>query len=268
MLSFIPMKKIFFLPLLSLIFSCSQSKIQSTAEDWQQLFNGENLDGWVVKFHGHEVGDNFAETFAVRDGEILVNYDGYETFDERYGHLFYHKPFSSFHLKFTYRFTDQWMEDAPNYTYRNSGIMFHSQDPHTILKDQDWPISVEYQILAEEVAGKPRPTANVCTPGTEVFFNGEMDPRHCINSTSKTYPWDQWLTGELIVYGDSLVIHLIEGDTVLSYTKPQIGGEVANRFDSAYKKDGQMLTSGFIALQAEGQGIAFKDIWIRELKNQ
>jgi hypothetical protein len=262
------MKNFLILPLLILGFSCSQSNTQTPNEDWEQLFNGKDLDGWIVKIHGHEIGDNYEETFSVNDGAILVKYDGYETFDERYGHLYYHKPFSSFHLKFTYRFTDKWMQDAPSYTYRNSGVMFHSQDPHTILKEQDWPISVEYQILAEEEAGKERPTANVCTPGTEVFYNDEMDPRHCINSTSKTYPWDQWLTGELIVFRDSLVIHLIEGDTVLRYTKPQIGGGVANRFDANYKQDGQMLKSGFIALQAEGQGIAFKEIWIREIQNQ
>ncbi len=180
--------------------------------------------------------------------------------------MFYKQPYSSFHLKFKYHFTDQWLKDAPVYTYRNSGVMFHSQDPKTILKEQDWPISVEYQILAEEKQGVSRPTGNMCSPGTDVFYNNEKDRRHCINSTSKTYKWDEWISGELIVYQDSLVQHIVNGDTVLQYTKPQIGGAVANGYDPKIKIDGKPLTHGYIALQSEGQGIEFKDIKIRMIK--
>lgn len=260
---------LFLIILLTTCFCTSESQQESTItneeDDWQSLFNGENLDGWVPKIHHHELGDNYANTFRVVDGNIQVNYDDYEAFGERYGHLFYREPFSSYHLKFEYRFRDQWLEDAPSYTYRNSGIMFHSQDPATILKEQDWPISVEYQMLAEEEPGVPRPTGNMCSPGTEVFYNGEMDPRHCIPSSSDTYTWDQWVSGELIVYRDSLVIHLVNGDTVLQYTKPQIGGGVANRYDPAIKIDGKPLTEGYIGLQSEGQGVEFRGIEIKRL---
>jgi len=234
-------------------------------DNWQTLFNGKNLDGWIAKFYHHDLGDNYASTFRVTDGKIQVNYDDYKEFNNRFGHLFYKIPFSSFHLKFEYRFTDQWMKDAPSYTYRNSGIMFHSQDPKTILKEQDWPISVEYQILAGAGDGKPRPTGNMCSPGTEVFFKGEKYPQHCINSSSKTYEWNEWVTGELIVYRDSLVIHIVDGEKVLEYTKPQIGGGVANGFDSNLKIEGKPLTNGYIGLQAEGQGIEFREIKIKKL---
>lgn len=255
--------------LLLLFSSCGKSESKTTGKsteaEWETIFNGKNLEGWTAKLQHHESGDNYANTFLVVDGIIQVNYDGYERFDERYGHLFYKKPYSSFHLKFDYRFTDQWMEDAPSYTYRNSGVMFHSQAPETILKEQDWPISVEYQMLADAGDGKPRPTGNMCSPGTEVFYNGEMDPRHCISSSSPTFPWDEWVHAELIVYRDSLVIHKVNGEQVLEYTNPQIGGGVANRFDPSYKVDGQMLKEGYIGLQAEGQGVEFKNIKIKEL---
>ena len=233
--------------------------------EWQVLFNGKDLDGWAPKFYHHELGDNYANTFRVVDGTIQVSYDDYTDFDERYGHLFYHEPFSSFHLKFEYRFTDQWLEEAPDFTFRNSGVMFHSQDPKTILKEQNWPISVEYQMLADADDGKPRPTGNMCSPGTEVYYKGEMDPRHCISSSSDTYPWDQWVQADLIVYRDSLVIHQVDGETVLTYTKPQIGGEVVEGFDPAVKLDGKSLTQGYIGLQAEGQGVAFRNILIKKL---
>lgn len=235
-------------------------------EEWVELFNGKDLTGWIPKIHHHETGDNFANTFRVVDGMIEVNYDGYDKFENRFGHLFYEKPFSSYQLTWMYRFTDQFMEDAPSYTYRNSGVMFHSQAPETILKEQDWPISVEWQMYAQEEEGVPRPTGNMCSPGTDVEFEGKIDPRHCINSSGPTFQWNEWVKADLIVYEDSIVHHLVNGDTVLTYKFPQIGGGTANRFDPAIKVDGTPLKSGYIGLQSEGQGVLFKDIKIKELK--
>jgi len=238
---------------------------KATTGEWRDLFNGQDLDGWTAKFHHHEPGENYANTFRVEDGVIRVSYDDYDTFDNRYGHLFYDEPFSSFHLMFDYRFTDQWMEDAPIYTVRNSGVMFHSQSPQSILKEQDWPISVEYQMLARQEEGVERPTGNMCSPGTDVVYNGQIDTRHCINSSSDTYEWDEWVSAELIVYSDSLVIHKVNGEEVLQYSQPQIGGGVANGYDPEIKVDGRALTEGYIGLQAEGQGVEFRNIRIKEL---
>ncbi|WP_028376186.1 DUF1080 domain-containing protein [Leeuwenhoekiella sp. MAR_2009_132] len=251
---------VFLLPVLGL-FSCNKP----AENEWEILFNGKNLDGWEAKFFHHDLGDNYANTFRVIDSAIVVSYEDYDTFDNRYGHLFYKQPYESFHLKFKYKFTDEWMQDAPSYTYRNSGVMFHSQDPKTILKEQDWPISVEYQMLAEAEPGKPRPTGNMCSPGTDVFYKGQKSNDHCISSSSKTYTWDTWIEADLIVYKDSLVIHKVNGEQVLEYTKTQTGGEVANGFDPQYKVDGKPLTSGYIGLQAEGQGVIFKDIKLKKL---
>nr|MBA3675546.1 DUF1080 domain-containing protein [Chitinophagaceae bacterium] len=145
------------------------------------------------------------------------------------------------------------------------GVMFHSQDPRTMLKEQDWPISIEMQFLGGLLEGKPRPTGNMCSPGTKVVYNGKLDERHCINSSSKTYYGDQWVSAELIVLGDSLITHIINGDTVMKYSKPQIGGEVVNRHNPEMKPDGKLLRSGFIALQSEGQPVDFRNIKIKDL---
>ena len=262
------LKSILFIAAILSTISCvvvNTAKGGKASEDWHYLFNGKNLEGWVVKVHHHELGDNYANTFRVSDGKIQINYDDYGAFDERFAHLFYKESFSSYHLKFEYKFTDQWLNDAPVYTYRNSGVMFHSQDPKTILKEQNWPVSVEYQILADEGNGVPRPTGNMCSPGTDVLYNTKIDPRHCINSSSKTYKWDQWVSGELMVYADSLVIHIVDGKEVLRYSKPQIGGGVTDGFDPAIKIDGKLLKEGYIGLQSEGQGIEFREIKIKKL---
>lgn len=144
--------------------------------------------------------------------------------------------------------------------------MFHSQDPRTMPKEQNWPISVEMQFLGGVEEGKPRPTGNMCSPGTEVVYNDKMYPGHCLSSTSETYYGDQWVKAELIVLGDSLVIHIINGDSVLQYTQPQVGGGVVERYDPTFKPDGKLLTEGFIALQSEGQPVDFKNIRLLNLE--
>lgn len=239
----------------------------STKQEWISLFNGKDLKDWFVKIQHHETGENYGNTFRVEDGIIKVRYDQYETFNDQFGHLYFKQPFSYYHLKFEYRFTGEWRKDAPGYTELNSGVMYHSQDPRTMPKEQDWPISIEMQLLAGLPDNKPRPTGNMCSPGTHIVYKGKLDTRHCINSSSKTYlPSDGWIQGELIVLGDSLITHIINGDTVLQYSKPQIGGEVVNRFDPAQKMDGKILDRGFIALQSEGQPIDFRNVMLLNLE--
>jgi hypothetical protein len=132
-------------------------------------------------------------------------------------------------------------------------------------REQDWPISIEMQFLGGFGDGKPRPTGNMCSPGTNIVFKGKLDTRHCIESSSRTYDGDQWVRAELIVLGDSLITHIINGDTVLQYSKPQIGGGVATNYDPAIKQDGKILKEGFIALQSEGQPIDFRKVELLNL---
>jgi len=249
-----------------LIFAgCAGMKSQGDNTGWKSLFDGKDINDWFVKIHHHDVGVNYGNTFRVEDGIIKVRYDQYDDFNDQFGHLYYKTPFSYYHLKFEYRFVGELHKGAPAYTLRNSGVMFHSQDPRTMLKEQDWPISVEMQLLGGLSDGQPRPTGNMCSPGTNVVYQGKIASSHCLNSTSKTYDGDQWVKGELIVLGDSLIKHIINGDTVLEYSRPQIGGGTANGYDPKIKIDGKLLSSGFIALQSEGQPVDFKNIWIKEL---
>ncbi|MGB6151282.1 MAG: DUF1080 domain-containing protein [Pricia sp.] len=248
---------------------CGVQKNSSSEGDWKPLFNGRNLDGWTTKIHHYETGHNYGETFRVEDSIIKVRYDRYEgDFNDRFGHLYYDTPYSYYHLSMEYRFVGELHPGAPSYTLKNSGIMFHSQDPRDMLKEQNWPISVEMQFLAGITEGQERPTGNMCSPGTEIVFEGEMYPGHCLNSTSDTYYGEQWVKAELIVLGDSLVTHIINGEKVLEYSKPQIGGGVVEGFDPKKKKDGKLLKEGFIALQSEGQPIDFRNIKIRNLKGR
>ncbi len=264
------MKHIIFAGLFAgiLLSGCASNKANKDDKEWRPLFNGKDIKDWFVKIHHHEVGENYGNTFRVEDGTIKIRYDQYGDFNDQFGHLYYKTPFSYYHLKFEYRFAGELQQGAPEYTLLNSGVMFHSQDPRTMLKEQDWPISVEMQLLAGLGDGKPRPTGNMCSPGTNVVYQGKIAASHCLNSTSKTYPADQWVQGELIVYGDSLIQHVIEGEVVLEYSKPQIGGGTANGYDPKMKVDGKLLSEGFIALQSEGQPVDFRNIYIKDLSKE
>ena len=245
--------------------ACSSPE-QTAAPEWIQLFNGKDINDWTVKIAKHEVGENYANTFRVEDGLLKVRYDGYTDFDQQYGHLHYNTPYSAYLLRLEYRFTGEQAPGGEGWAWRNSGAMLHGQDPHTMLKDQDFPISIEGQLLGGDGTNE-RTTSNLCTPGTNVVMemDGELFTPHCFNSTSKTYHGDQWVTAEFLVLADSVVHHILDGDTVLTYYKPQIGGGNVSNYDPAVKEDGKILKGGFISLQSESHPIDFRKVELLDL---
>lgn len=231
---------------------------------WQELFNGKDLKDWTVKIRTYNVGENFANTFRVEDGMMQVRYDGYTEFNQQYGHIFYKKPYSYYLLQVEYRFVGEQCTGGEGWALRNSGAMLHSQDPKTMLKDQDFPISIEAQFLGGN--GKdPRSTCNLCTPGTNVVMADTLFTPHCINSKSETYHGEQWVQANFIVMGDEEVHHLVGRDTVISYYKPQIGGGNVNPVDQGVKIDGKLLKEGYISLQSESHPIDFRRVAILDL---
>ena len=236
--------------------------------DWIQLFDGRDLAGWDVKFKGHALGDNFNDTFRVENGVLEVRYDRWAPFNGEFGHIFYKQPFSYYVVAAEYRFVGEQVTGAgPRnaWAVRNNGIMVHSQSAASMARDQDYPISVEVQLLGGLADGKPRTTANVCTPGTHIHFGDSLVTRHCTNSTSKTFAGDGWVRVEAVVLGDSLIKHVVNGDTVLTYRKPQMGGGSANNTAPGVLVDGQPLTGGYIALQAETAPIDFRKVEVLNL---
>ena len=232
---------------------------------WISLFNGKDLKDWKVKINGHPLNDNYANTFRVENGAMKVSYDGYSEWKDRYGHIFYKNPYSAYVLVVEYRFTGDQIPGGPGWATRNSGAMLHSQSPESMGLNQDFPISLETQFLGGD--GKNvRTTLNLCTPGTNVFLNGKLFTPHCVNSTSKTYHGDQWVRAEIVVLGDSLIQHRLEGKIVFEYTKPQIGGGSVSNFDPAVKIDGKALKEGYISLQSESHPIEFRKVELFDLK--
>jgi hypothetical protein len=234
-------------------------------KEWVSLFDGKSLTGWVPKITGYDAGVNFGETYRVENGILKVSYDEYDTFGGRFGHLFYKTLFSHYVIAIEYRFVGQQAKDGPDWAFRNSGVMVHGQPVETMKKDQDFPICIEAQFLGGRGDGTARSTANLCTPGTNVVMNGQLETRHCINSSSKTFDGDQWVRAEIEVHGGGEIVHRVNGETVLRYEKPQMGGGNVAGYDPAVKRDGEILTGGSISLQAESHPVEFRKVELLNL---
>jgi len=252
---------------LALLFGSLTLSAQKTPAKgrWIKLFNRKDLKDWTVKIKGYPAGDNFANTFRVDNKVMKVDYEGYGgLFKERYGHIFYKKKFSAYLIVVEYRFTGDQMKDGAGWAYRNSGVMLQGQSPESMELNQDFPISLEEQLLGGN--GKDeRSTANLCTPGTNVVLHDSLFTPHCVNSTAKTYHGDQWVHVEALVLKDSIIRHIVEGDTVLTYTRPQYDGrdEYVKR---AGLPDGGPIPAGTVSLQSESHAVEFRRVVLFDLE--
>jgi hypothetical protein len=120
------------------------------ASDWVTLFNGKDLSGWTPKIAKYPLGENAFNTFRVEDGILKCEYEEYPKFDRKFGHLYTHLSYSHYMLRMEYKFAGEMMPDAPSYVNLNSGIMVHSQPPQSMGLDQGFPVSLEFQFLADE----------------------------------------------------------------------------------------------------------------------
>jgi hypothetical protein len=231
----------------------SVSVIDPDKEEWVELFNGQDLSGWTIKIANFPAGENAFNTFRVEDGLLKIRYDDYTEFNNHFGHIFSnHGPYSHYRLQVEYRFVGEQVPGGPEWAKRNNGMMYHAQSPHDMSLTQWFPTCMEYQLLGGD-GEIPRTTANLCTPDTNVVIDGELRTDHCMNSTSKTFHGDQWVTAELLVHGSELAQHRVQGELVMEYNGLQLD-------------DGTPLSEGFIALQAESHPTDFRSVRLLNLE--
>ncbi|MEX0685098.1 MAG: DUF1080 domain-containing protein [Balneolales bacterium] len=246
----------FFIIALSIFSACNNTSSETNytpdEEEWVELFNQEDFDGWDLKIRGYELNDNYGETFRVEDGLLKVRYDQYDEYNERFGHIFYNEPFSHYRLIVEYRFVGDQAPGGPGWAVRNNGIMFHSQSAESMELDQDFPVSIEYQLLGGDGENE-RSNGNICTPETRVVVDGELKTSHCISSDGPTNHGDDWVTAELIALGDSLIQHRINDELVMEYTGTQLD-------------DGTPRDHGYIALQSESHPTDIRSVRILNLE--
>ena len=236
------------------------AEADENADGWRQLFNGRDLTGWTPKIKGFELGDNHADTFRVADGVLQVRYDKYEgPFRGRFGHLFFDEEFSHYRLRVEYRFVGEQAAGGPEWAKRNSGVMIHGQKPATMRKDQDFPVSIEVQLLGGDGTNR-RTTGNLCTPGTNVVYQGRLHTDHCTTSTSDTFHGEQWVTAEIEVRGGGVIRHLINGQEVIAYSEPQLDDRDADSRALLEAGQAKLLSGGTISLQSESHPVDFRKV--------
>ncbi len=255
---------ILFFVLMSAFCCCAAEEKKPPAELWISLFNGKNLDGWKVKITGYELNDNYGNTFRVEDGVMKVCYDKYDMFGGRFGHIFYKEKFSHYRMRLEYRFVGEQTPEGPGWAFRNSGIMLHCQSPESMRRDQDFPVSIEAQLLGGNGKDK-RTTGNMCSPGTHVVMNDQLVTQHCVSSRSETYHGDQWVKAEVEVHGDGIIKHIINGQVVLEYERPQLD-ENDTDAKKLIKGENKLISEGYISLQAESHPVEFRKIEILPLE--
>ena len=236
----------------------------TSADGWRTLFDGRTLDGWTPKIVGHAAGEDPLNTFKVKDGAIVVGYEEYGgQFKGRFGHLFYKTPFKAYRLSFKYRVVGEPLKGTPSYAFYNSGVMVAAQSPQSMTLNQAFPVSSEAQILAI-YAPEKRTTGNVCTPGTNIYMDGVMVRLHCTNSKIAALPVGVWVELEVEVSPIGVVTQRINGETAMVYNQVEYDPKDATARPLIAAAGGALaIHEGYIALQAEGQPIEFKDVRIR-----
>lgn len=232
----------------------ANTEVRESAGEWVQLFNGRDLTGWTPKFRDYELGVNYKDTFRVEDGVLKVSYDKYKKWDKNFGHLFFKDEFSHYILRAEYRFVGKQVRGAPKWALRNNGFMIHGQTPSSMKKGQDFPVSIEVQLLGGAPNSQEnRPTLSVCTPGTHVVRGGKLIKPHVTHSEGPTFYGDEWVTIEVEVRGSEVIRHKVNNKVVMEYNKPQLD-------------DGTLLEKGTISIQAESHPTEFRKIEIKVLK--
>jgi hypothetical protein len=234
---------------------------QKETGKWIALFNGKNLNNWIPKIAGYKLGENFGNTFRVGHGILSTRYDQYDSFNNRFGALYYNKKFTNYRLKVEYRFVGETAPGAPSWGYRDGGIQYHCQPPASLELNQPFPVCLEYNLLGGN--GKDeRPSGEICANGIYVEINGKRNTSYCTSPTVKrTMHGDQWVTAEIDVH-DGKITHFINGEEVIQFENP--------RYDSAYpvaKKfivGNDAVKDGYISLQSNSHPMDFRKIEIME----
>ena len=239
---------------------------QKATNEWVQIFNGTNLDGWTPKFKGFPMGVNLHNTFHVTNGLLEVDYSGYTNFaGNPFGHLFWKEKLSHYIVRAEYRFVGDQCPGAPQWGWRNNGIMIFSEPPDTMELNQDFPASIEVQILG---GGNPHGDQNngsFCVPHTRAMYNGKLTTQHRTSAKEKIYNGDQWVTITAEVHGSKLINHILDNEVVISYSEPQLNPNDAHAKLLLSKGFPQMLEDGYICIQAESAPCEFRKIELLKL---
>src|SRR5262249_38338547 len=151
-------------------------------------------------------------------------------------------------IRAEYRFVGKAAPGAPTWTYKNSGIQLHSQAPQSMRKEQQFPVSVEFDLVGGWIMGS-RPTGDVCHYGTRILLGGAPLKVLCSRLSDVTLRDDQWVTVLAEVDGGKQVRQVVNGDLIVEYTDLTLDDANADAQRLMAAGESKALTSGFISIQ-------------------
>ena len=259
------MKSLLIVISLFLIQSCHSNKISSTQKNnkkWVSLFNGKNLDHWLPKIAGYKLGENFGNTFRVEKGVLKTRYNEYDSFDKKFGALYFDKKFTNYRLRVEYRFVGNTAPGGPSWGYRDGGIQYHCQPPATVAIDQPFPVCLEYNLLGGN-GKEERATGEICASGMFIDINGKRNTSYCtIPFVKRTFSGDQWVTAEIDIHGGKIT-HYVNGEQIIQFENPRY--IAANALAKKLIVNGDdLVKDGYISLQSNSHPMDFRKIEIME----
>jgi hypothetical protein len=256
---------------------------------WTQLFNPKDTSlatNWDVKIRGEVLNSDSRRTFrraiVGSDTVIEVNYDQYTGSwggdGGPFGHAAYKvRTFSYYLLRGEYQVWGTQATGGPGWAVQNNGFMLHSQSMATMTLNQDFPISMEAQLLgpgnSTSGGATSASTMNLCTPGTgfSTTPTGSTSNAHCVPAKPMTRAAlnTGWQKVSALILGDSVHTYYAGPngtDSVLRYYKPvYLSGNIANP-PSGMPSNGTRLTGGYITIQSETHPFRFRKIEVLNLE--
>ncbi len=246
-------------------YACHSNKITSSAagnNKWVSLFNGKDFNHWIPKIAGFKPGENFGNTFRVENGILSTRYNAYDSFKNRFGALYYDKPFINYRLKVEYRFVGELTPGAPSWGYKDGGIQYHCQSPESVAIDQNFPVCLEFNLHGGN-GKEDNPTGDICASGMYVEIDGKRNTSFCTPpAIKKTFAGEEWVTAEIEVR-DGNITHYINGEKILAFANPRY--DTTNALAKKMVIAGNdMVKSGYISLQSNSHPMDFRKIEILE----
>lgn len=258
------MKKLFF----SVFILFSIVALQSCQEPWQNLFNGENLNGWDVWVGPLEEGgeapglnNDPKNLFSVveLDGEKVIRISG-----EINASLATQQEFENYHLSVDLKWGDEL------FSRYNSGLLYHSYGDFGVGLGV-WMSSHELQLWTGNMGDSYRMGKSYCeiemeknSDGKYVYKKGAekmpsipgTDTRIVAKNGDYEKAHGEWNTVELYCFGTTSV-HVVNGKVnMINYNSSKYLGE-----DNI-----EPLSKGKIQFQSEGGELFLKNIKIKPIK--
>jgi hypothetical protein len=268
------MKAFFIFSVVLLCFSCSTRK----TDQWQELFNGKNLDGWdtyigppydttAKDFKGTPVGLNSdpLHVFSVADvdGEKVLRISG-----EQFGGISTKAEFGNYHLQFQFKW-GKTKHIPRTKDVRDSGLMYHAvgeqgADYGFWMRSHEFQIEegdcVDYWACAGAIADvtvtMQSDSVYVFDPSGKPVTFGLKSPagRYCKKNPDAENASGEWNTIDLYCMGNQS-IHVVNGKVTMvlnNLRQEEASGEIP-------------LTKGKIQLESEGAEIYYRNIRITSI---